>query len=100
MHLVKLEVDDTLDVMYRIVLDEEFFKLQATEMAASVKHHTFQHIKLLCEELIKSPLSDEQRKEALDIFIEEFLKKMGLSVHELQAEGQSYIDERLNEFKR
>lgn len=83
--------------MYKVIVDDVFIRDQAKEMAKQLSHHTFEHMKLLIEEAIKSPLDDAQKKQVINIFIEEFLKKANHAINDLYEEAKKYLTERMTE---
>lgn len=82
--------------MYKVVIDEEFLRTQAEEMAEQVKLHTFNHIKIMLSEALKTPLSNEQCELVLNTFLEEFSNRTSDGVFKLSKEAEDYLKKLLN----
>ncbi len=86
-----------VDIVYKITIDEELIKSQAAEMALQVKEHTFEHMKLIIEEAINSPLSKSQKGLVIQMFMDEFIEQIAKQTGELLIECNDYLTGRMKE---
>jgi len=87
--------DGKLLGMIKVIVDEEFVRQQAREMAGNIKHHTFEHMKLMIEEALQHQLDETQRRLVVDYFVEEFLRKTNHIINEVYEDAKKYLEERV-----
>lgn len=78
--------------MYKVILDEDYIKSQAKEMAESVRSHTFEHLKLLISETIKTPLEKKQKMMVIDMFISSFYDRLSEHITSLHRESLATME--------
>ena len=81
--------------MIKYVVDEDYIKEQAADMASQIRHHGIEHAKLLIEESFKYPFTDEQRKQAVDSFLLNFSEEINEQVLDLKKSVNGYLNNRI-----